>query len=216
LVQINNQKNVTQSHTPAVIELAPLLGARALDDQCDPGASQRRFAWTLSATATTNISGIETRLGFMKSSIFLVLAAFISCSICFSQDERTFINPGFKLGYRFGENGGFAGGIELSITRWSGYSYAGVLFSIDHSGKTVSYHCAFEAGRGLIGVSIGPVMVRREQSVDYGFSVTPYAGLILIPYYRFTYLRHFPSEHEIGSYIKIPIQTVGERFSLGG
>jgi hypothetical protein len=37
-------ESYSQSHTPAVIELAPLLGARAIDDQCDTGASQRRFA----------------------------------------------------------------------------------------------------------------------------------------------------------------------------
>jgi hypothetical protein len=170
----------------------------------------------LGATARTNLSAIGIWLISVRTSILLLIVASITSSTCFSQDGRTFINPGFKLGYRFGENGGLAGGIELSINRWSGYSYAGVLFSIDHSEKTVSYHCAFEAGRGLIGVSIGPVIVRREQSIDYGLSVTPYAGLILIPYYRFTYLWHFPSEHEIGSYIKIPIQTVGERFSLGG
>jgi len=34
----------------------------------------------------------------------------------FSQVERIWFNPGVKLGYTFGENGGFTWGYELSIT----------------------------------------------------------------------------------------------------
>lgn len=140
----------------------------------------------------------------------------VTCLTCFSQDGRTFINPGFKLGYRFGQNGGLTGGLEISITRWGQNAYTGALFSIDHSDRTIECHCAFEAGSGFFGVSIGPIIALREQSVDYGFGLTPYVGFVLIPYYRFVYLQHSPSEHEVGSFLKIPIHAAGERFSLGG
>ncbi|MBI3259434.1 MAG: hypothetical protein HYZ54_08190 [Ignavibacteriae bacterium] len=34
----------------------------------------------------------------------------------FAGDPVLFFNPGFKLGYTFGEKGGFTGGFEFSLT----------------------------------------------------------------------------------------------------
>jgi hypothetical protein len=148
---------------------------------------------------------------------FLCLLLAIARSESISQDHRTFINPGVKLGYRFGENGGLAAGFEISATRWTPSGYLGLLLSVDHSGKTLRTHLGFEGGRGLLGLAIGPTIAFRDKTLDYGFNVTPYAGFVIIPYYNFMFLRSFPSEHEVGSFIKFPIQVSGERFrSFGG
>lgn len=35
---------------------------------------------------------------------------------------QTYFSPGFHLGYRFGETGGFVSGIEVSVVQWGNRS----------------------------------------------------------------------------------------------
>jgi hypothetical protein len=145
----------------------------------------------------------------------LLIAAATLPSFCMSQDEHTFLSPGFRIGYRFGEQGGMAAGPEVSITSWNRRNYFGALISVDNIGKRIRVHVAFETGVGYFGGSIGPTFAFGGGSPpDYGFKVTPYAGFLLIPYYSFLYMRNAPSEHEVGSFIKLPLRIGGEEMRV--
>lgn len=70
--------------------LAPLLGARANDDQFDAGASQRRFAHTATLRATTSSSSQDVghqkgAVSGMKAAFLAVVMIFSSGDLCFSQ-----------------------------------------------------------------------------------------------------------------------------------
>jgi hypothetical protein len=158
-------------------------------------------------------STINNRFVSLVMSLLIIAAMFPS--FCLSQDEMTFLSPGFRVGYRFGEQGGMAGGPEVSVTRWNGGHYVGALISVDNIGKRIRVHVAFETGSGFFGCSVGPTFAFGAGSPpDYGFRVTPYAGFLLIPYYSFLYMRSSPSEHEVGSFIKVPVNIGGKEFRL--
>jgi len=142
------------------------------------------------------------------------LLLFVSVqNISFAQ--RTFISPGIKLGYQFGKDGGFTFGIEMSLTFWErkGPIY-GVVVAVDGFKAKYDYHLGLELTNG-IGLEVGPTISERY-GYDLGFRATVFTGLILYPYYCYTYMKKNPNQHQIGTFIKVPIQVDGERISLGG
>lgn len=130
--------------------------------------------------------------------------------------QRTFISPGIKLGYQFGKDGGFTFGMEMSLTFWErkGPIY-GVVVAADGFRGKYDYHVGLEVATPVMGVEVGPTISGRY---DYaaGFSATVYSGFVLYPYYRYAYIKNNPNQHQIGTFIKVPIQVDGERISLGG
>jgi len=146
--------------------------------------------------------------------IFVVLFFIVSMqNISFAQ--RTFISPGIKLGYQFGKDGGFTFGMEMSLTFWErkGPIY-GVVVAVDGFRGRYDYHLGLELTNG-IGLEVGPTISGRYD-YDLGFRATVFTGLFLYPYYCYTYMEKNPNQHQIGTFIKVPIQVDGERVSLGG
>jgi hypothetical protein len=143
--------------------------------------------------------------------VFVILM-FCNTSKLYSQDERVWFNPGVKCGYTFGDNGGFTWGYEMSITyqqtRTFGYKnypyYIGVVLDIDFCKDMTKIHLGAELA-SLAGLCIGPTWITENGKTDLGFSITPYTGLFLYPYYSFTYRSEKPNIHEIGGYLKLPI-----------
>jgi len=145
--------------------------------------------------------------------LFASLLIFVSLqNISFSQE--TFINPGVKLGYQFGENGGFSLGFEISFTFLAkdGAIY-GVLFDLDKFQRSWYYHFGLEFATHFVGVEIGPTLWGGNNS-DWGFGTTVYTGVVLYPYYRYTFMNRNPNLHEIGTYIKFPLPTSGDPFRM--
>ena len=134
--------------------------------------------------------------------------------ICFCQpgppEHHYFLNPGVKLGYAFGEGGGLVYGCELSFVitgRDSKHSSNGVTFNYDFIPNGHRLHVGYEYLSPFAGFDIGPTMITTKTKNDFGFSIIPFAGILAIPYYNFTYVPSLGAVHEVGSLLKIPIQT---------
>jgi hypothetical protein len=134
-----------------------------------------------------------------KSCRFLIALLLVAAS--WPATAQTYVNPGLKLCYRFGDTGGFVAGFEVSIMVARESGYIGFVVAADGTPKIWDYPFGVECGVGYVGICAGPVVARRSDTTDYGFRVTPYAGIFLVPYYNYQYLFQSGSEHEIGSYI---------------
>jgi len=132
--------------------------------------------------------------------------------------QKTFISPGIKLGYRFGQDGGLTFGFEMSYIIWAKDELYkpiyGVVIGLDNFYGKNDFHFGVEVATPYFGVEVGPTISGRYD-YDLGFSATIYTGLGLYPYYCYTYMKKNPNQHQIGSFFKGIIQTSGEKFSLG-
>jgi len=151
----------------------------------------------------------------MKSKFIFqvfVIMLFFDTGLLFSQDERIWFNPGMKIGYTFGENGGFTWGYEMSITYQQAKTignikipyYTGLVIDIDYCNDIKKIHLGAEFA-SVAGICIGPTWITENGKTEVGFSIIPYTGLFLYPYYSFTYRSEKPNIHEIGGYLKLPI-----------
>jgi len=166
------------------------------------------FWHTLYAIAKVRVT---TKVSSMKSyCVSSVAAILLLSSVSYAQSWDTYLNPGFKLGYVFGVGGGFTYGAEISLTRWRSPLYAGAVVSLDYCGETTVASIAIEGGTGYGGAAIGPVLAMHGQVMDFGMSGTLYTGLGIMPYYRLTFVPKAWIQHEVGSFLKIPIRTAGE------
>jgi hypothetical protein len=130
---------------------------------------------------------------------------------------QTYINPGFKLGYRFGDAGGFVGGVEVSMMIADNKGYHGFVLAADGTSRTLDFHFGVEFGAGIFGICIGPVVSNRPDTTAYGFRVTPYAGFIVVPYYNYQFLIGTGSEHDVGTYLKFSLPNSSGQFGrIGG
>jgi len=132
-----------------------------------------------------------------------------------SQGTSTYINPGIKLGYTFGENGGFTAGVEISYTWVNENLSFGIVTSADVCKKLLKFHLGTEASTRGIGVCVGPSLTKNNDTTDYGLTFTTFFGLVVIPYYSYTFRFIKDDVHELGSFLKFPIQVSGERLRFG-
>jgi hypothetical protein len=81
---------------------------------------------------------------------FLTQAMFVVTTLCassevFASEPKIYCSPGFKLGYSFGENGGFVWGLELSVNSYFKRElFACIVFDIDFFEKWTRIHCGAE------------------------------------------------------------------------
>jgi len=142
----------------------------------------------------------------------IVIAMFIGTNSLFAQNDRVWINPGLKLGYTFGENGGFTWGYELSITfqqetiiRYVKVPYCiGLVLDVDYCKNITKTHFGAEFA-SLGGLCVGPTWISEGGKTDLGFSIIAFTGVILYPAYTYTYRKEKQDIHEIGGYLKLPI-----------
>jgi hypothetical protein len=136
----------------------------------------------------------------------LLIALFIGFSTSFAQ-HYYYVNPGIKLGYMFGENGGFVFGFELSITRFTendGFIY-GYVFDYDITKTVTRLHIGIEASRTLVGLDVGPTFAWIKGEGKMGLSIIPFGGILFYPYYNYTILFPNTTLQEIGSYLKFTL-----------
>ena len=125
------------------------------------------------------------------------------------QASVTTINPGIKIGFTPGSFRNFTIGFELSYTHSILF---GVVFDIDvnPSKKIVKTHIGVEGSGGIAGLSIGPTLVTENGQTDLGIGTTVYTGLIIHPYYSYTWRFKKEDIDEIGCYFKVPIKLSGK------
>ncbi|MDR3667574.1 MAG: hypothetical protein P4L35_12090 [Ignavibacteriaceae bacterium] len=140
----------------------------------------------------------------IAKKIFLIVLL-LGFSRSFAQDM--YVNPGIKLGYMFGENGGFVIGFELSVTRYDNKtgSIWGLVLDLDETVKMTKLHLGVESSTAFLGLDAGPAFIWQDNKGYWGFSFIPYGGVFLYPYYNFTFNFQNIYYHEIGSYIKFTI-----------
>lgn len=159
----------------------------------------------------------------MKKFLLFILI-FPIVVIC--EDTKVIISPGIKVGYAFGEKGGFIFGYEISLVQYSGSGNGaqtlGAVIAYDMLKTEDRLHLGLETTFvGLdgvwkpFGIEIGPTFVFRETTIIVGLHITPYYGALLIPYYRIIILHNENIQSETGAFLKLPIILKG-RFNLSG
>ena len=146
--------------------------------------------------------------------LFLLILLIDSHGI--AQDDW-FVSPGVKLGYVFGQGGGFIMGAEVSVTRIPefGGPIWGAFVSIEKTKKATIAHIGIEAS-GLIGLSLGPSFIASEEGRSWGVGATMFGGVIVMPYLRLTYLNPQLTIPEWGSFVKLPFSLNGRKFNVAG
>jgi len=149
----------------------------------------------------------------VAKKIFLIVLL-IGLGTSFAQN--VYVNPGIKLGYMFGEKGEFVFGFELSITSLDNKRdfIWGYVLDYDMTKKIKRIHLGIEAYRMLLGLDVGPTFAWVEGERFLGFSLIPYGGALLYPFYNYTFLFPNTTFQEIGSYIKYTLPNTNRTFSL--
>lgn len=117
-----------------------------------------------------------------------------------------YLNPGVKLGYQFGENGGFVYGFEVSVTTYtkSSFPLPGVVFNIDRCKGKTKIHLGAQTSL-MLGMELGPTLYIDNDKQYWGVSTTIFGFVFAIPYYEYTYLFDTNNLHQIGLFGKVPI-----------
>jgi|JI8StandDraft_1071087.scaffolds.fasta_scaffold64284_2 hypothetical protein len=149
----------------------------------------------------------------------LVVFGMLACTPKVSAfDGMVNFNPGVKLGYTFGKQGGFTFGFEVSLTTnftnkqigvWSG-----VVLDVDFCEDWTRIHTGFEASALGVGCDVGPSFILRNDTISYGVSIIPFLGVVAYPYYNYSYFENGLELHEVGSYFKLSMMVAGEPFRL--
>jgi hypothetical protein len=144
--------------------------------------------------------------------IFLVL----NISKTKAAEPYYFYSPGVRLGYQFGDNGGFVYGFEFSIVKTeSYYPTLGGKLSIDfckgntklHLGGLVAY---------IAGIDIGPTIYFSDKKTNFGYSVGLYGLVFIMPFYEYTKMfdeQNF-SINQAGTFLILPIPSRPYRLNL--
>ena len=153
--------------------------------------------------------------------VSIVVFSWLSHLNCLSQVQRIWLNPGVKVAYTFGEDGGFTVGPEVSVVWETEKNLIGVLVDVDHCqrARRMKLHVGIEAmgfpfPKAPVGLSAGPTIIWQDSKTAYGVTVTGYTGLGLIPFVGSTIRTDGPVLVELGSYLKIPIIAHGPRFKM--
>lgn len=155
----------------------------------------------------------------LRYSVLLFFVIFFVAVSASAQRQHWFVNPGIKLGYAFGPNGGFIFGTEVSLTTIvdNRVDAWGMLVSYESIGKMQLIHGGIEYfPRIFYGASIGPSFLLDSKKDDVALTTTVFGGLFLLPYYRLTILPGRFTLHEVGTFFKVPVPLQREDFSLGG
>jgi hypothetical protein len=158
----------------------------------------------------------------MKKFI-LVLLFILSSSItahCETDATSIFINPGVKLGYTWGKNGGFTWGWEVSCSAYRNgtMAYYGVSIGMDWTKNIRKSYVNLETGVPLFtGISLGPTLITENGRNDVGISFSSYILFLAMPYYTQTTRFGHRNIEEVGVYLKMPIPVIDntEPFRLG-
>jgi len=121
------------------------------------------------------------------------------------------VSPGIKVGYTFGDGGGFTWGAEVTVMRGTGTELSAIVAHGAALNLGWSRHGTFQLRAGwqlvswLVGIEAGPALVWRDGQARFGFGVTPWLGVIAVPYYTYTLMPGAPDIRETGIYLKLPV-----------
>ena len=126
--------------------------------------------------------------------------------------EQVIVSPGVKLGYTFGQDGGFTFGGEISMLFRNGPD-AGLILAHGPavnigwaSGGIFQLRAGYQAASWLVGLEAGPGLVSGPKGTRFAFGVTPWLGMIFAaPYYTHSFVFGARDVNELGTYLKLPL-----------
>lgn len=125
--------------------------------------------------------------------------------------DGVLVSPGIKVGYTFGDDGGFSYGAEVTMLLEPGVDLPGLVMHGPALNVGWSHRGTFHLRAGwqlvswLIGIEAGPALVWRDGQAHLGLGVTPWVGGIIIPYYTYTFIPGAANHRDVGSYLKLPL-----------
>lgn len=146
----------------------------------------------------------------MKYIIVICICFLLQLNKSKAAEPYYFYNPGIRLGYQFGENGGFVYGLELIILKKieAYYPSIGGKVSIDFCKGNTKLHLGAQAAY-ILGLDFGPTIYFSENKINFGYTASIYGLVILMPYYEYTKLfdeNNF-SINQVGAYLVVPIPS---------
>ncbi|MGA9120712.1 MAG: hypothetical protein WB699_15210 [Bacteroidota bacterium] len=143
-------------------------------------------------------------------------------SECPADERLWFVSPGVKMAYSFGAGGGFTMGWEVSLTTYADdmpILIPGLALGIySCHGREVYYASLQVTGPGLLGLGMGPALIKEEGRGDIGVRLETFEFMFAMPEYTHVFRGEGHDDlNDIGLYLKLPI-ILGEEhaFSLGG
>jgi len=134
----------------------------------------------------------------------ILIVAMICLLFVQNASSQPFWSVGPKLGYTFGDNGGFTGGFEVSYfpTQTApAYGYTcDLTFWHDYS----SLHFGIEFAN-FLSIDVGPTLFFSNKTFEIGLSAIPWCGVICYVYYEFAWPIGHPLIQSLGGYLKLPI-----------
>ncbi len=153
---------------------------------------------------------------FATALVMLMMLA-STPTVC-AYDGQIYLNPGFKLGYTFGNHGGFTYGFEVSVTtnfdNQQTAVWSGLVVGVDFCKDWTRLHTGVEASAMGFGFDVGPSFLYRNDTVSYGTSFIPFIGFGLYPYYNLSYFDNGFETREIGSYAKAGYLISGDKIHI--
>lgn len=145
--------------------------------------------------------------------LYLVFLCFIALiNITKAESPEILIRPGLKVGYQFGENGGFVYGFELGVINYvtdlnTQKHLFGILSSLDFCNENSKLHFGLELSAGSIAFEIGPTFYYFEEEVYNGLTFGVNSLLIITPYLEYTkiFKNNQLSFLQTGAFLKVPI-----------
>jgi hypothetical protein len=158
------------------------------------------------------------RLAEIAVASFLILG----CPLTTDGQTHAYFSPGLKLGYVFGEKGGFNMGIEASLTFESNQHnpiFYGIVISHDQCAHSEwsRIHVGLQAS-GIInqtigaGVEIGPTWIYGKEFFATGFTGTAFAGGFLFTTVSYHHFVNEQDSFEPGFLAKIHIPLYPIKF----
>jgi hypothetical protein len=152
----------------------------------------------------------------MRNITFLLLSMCAFPSLGLTQsDVAVFVNPGLKIGYTFGDIGGFTYGAELTVTagvkKEGGVSFFyGVVANLDFCRERIKFHIGGQCSY-VGGIEIGPSWIWKADSVHAGIGFSAFAGFLGYPYYSYTSAKGIPDFSEAGILLKLHFLIAGRK-----
>lgn len=120
-----------------------------------------------------------------------------------------FFSPGLKIGYQFGENGGFVYGFDFSVMRTVDYfPNVGGNICIEFFKENIKLHLGAQTAH-IIGIDIGPTIHFTPQKTNFGYSFGLYGLAFIMPFYEYTKIfdEQNYSFSQSGVFLKAPITS---------
>ncbi len=127
---------------------------------------------------------------------------------CLAQ-KASWWSIGPKIGYEFGS--GLVGGFEATYLPRQSESlgpFYGITADVDFGHRFQRLHIGVE-GMLFFGLDVGPTVTFLDNHVYSGFSIIPFLGIFIYPFYQFNVpFGDTIRSNMIGAYIKIPTRNL--------